>query len=188
MGCRLNGLIAGVDEAGRGPIAGPVVASCVLWKACPPFLPAIKDSKLLTSKQRESLFLWIVEHALKVGIGIATPEEIDSLNILNASILSMRRAVRAIRLEPDLLIIDGRDRTNLFAQEKSVVKGDRKCFFVASASIVAKVVRDRIMAYYHFVYPCYNFGQHKGYKTALHMEALKKFGPSPIHRKSFNLS
>jgi ribonuclease HII len=141
----------------------------------------------LTAKQRERFFLWIMRHALKVGIGIATPEEVDSLNVRNASILSMRRAVSAIQVEPDLLIIDGREGICLFPRERCVVKGDRKCFFVATASIVAKVVRDRIMDYYHTVYPCYDFKRHKGYKTALHVEALRRLGPSPIHRKSFRL-
>lgn len=186
MTCRLSGLIAGVDEAGRGPIAGPVVSSCVVFKGCPPFIPDVNDSKLLSEKKRIELFHWIMDKAYKVGIGIATHEEIDRLNIRNAAIISMKRAFEMVSIEPDLLLIDGKDGINMCSNEKTVIKGDRKCFFIACASIVAKVIRDRIMDYYHILYPVYYFKENKGYKTASHVEAIRRFGPCPIHRRTFS--
>lgn len=186
MACKLTGLIGGIDEAGRGPIAGPVVSSCVVWNGPPMFISGIKDSKLLSNEERMKFFRWIMKHAFKVGIGIATHDEIDTENILNATILSMRRAIQVLDIEPDVLLIDGRDGIDVSKQEKTVIRGDRKCFFIACASIVAKVVRDRIMDYYHALYPSYSFKDNKGYKTKGHMEAVKKFGICPVHRKSFS--
>lgn len=185
MRCRLKGLVGGIDEAGRGPLAGPVVSSCVIWNGLPESKCGVADSKLLTEKQREELFPWITDHAYRVGIGIATSEEIDVLNILNASLLSMERAVHYAGVIPDLLLVDGNRKPKNLPDCKTVVKGDRKCFYIACASVVAKVVRDRIMDAYHFLYPSYNFRQNKGYPTKAHKMLIRDQGISPIHRKTF---
>jgi ribonuclease HII len=185
MGCPLAGLIGGIDEAGRGPLAGPVVSSCVVWKGLPDKRKKVNDSKLLTEKERLSLFPWIVNHAYKVGIGIATHEEIDRINILNASLLSMDRALKDTGIQPNLLLIDGKYGIKGFPDGKPIIKGDRKCFYIACASIVAKVIRDRIMEMFHIVYPEYNFKKNKGYPTKGHRRAIKRYGISPIHRKTF---
>ena len=144
MSCRLTGLVAGLDEAGRGPLAGPVVSSCVVWEGLPPLEEKVNDSKLLSEKRREYLFGWILEHAYRVTLGMASPEEIERLNIHYASLLSMERAVRNTALRPRLLLVDGLFPLEGMDYSKPVVKGDRKCFFIACASIVAKVVRDRL--------------------------------------------
>ena len=185
MRCPLKGLVGGIDEAGRGPLAGPVVSSCVVWKELPVNKRGVADSKLLTEKKREDLFPWITDHAYRVGIGIATSEEIDTLNILNASLLSMERAVLYTGVAPDLLLVDGNRKLKNFPDCKTVVKGDRKCFYIACASIIAKVVRDRIMDSYHLLYPAYNFRQNKGYPTKIHKMLIGDHGVSPIHRKTF---
>jgi ribonuclease HII len=185
MGCPLAGLIGGIDEAGRGPLAGPVVSSCVIWKGLPGEKKAINDSKLLTEKQRLESFAWISENAYRVGIGVATHEEIERMNILRASLLSMERALKDTRLRPDLLLIDGNYGIKTFARSKPIVKGDRKCFFIACASIVAKVTRDALMEAYDSLYPQYNFKQNKGYPTKAHRKAIDLHGVSPIHRKTF---
>jgi ribonuclease HII len=185
MVCPLTGLIGGIDEAGRGPLAGPVVSSCVLWAGAPEAKQGVKDSKLLTGKERATLFPWITRHAYRVGIGIATCREIDEMNILNASLLSMERALKDTGVRPDRLLIDGNHGIKSFPQSKPVVKGDRKCFYVACASIVAKVIRDSLMEVYDFLYPRYNFRQHKGYPTEIHRRAIREYGISPIHRKTF---
>lgn len=143
------------------------------------------DSKLLTERQRASLFGWIKAHAFRVGIGIASHEEIDRLNIHRASLLSMARALNDAGVKPQLLLIDGMFGIPGFPEGKAIVRGDRKCFFIAGASIVAKVVRDRIMIMYDSIYPQYGFQQHKGYPTENHRAALKRFGISPIHRRTF---
>jgi ribonuclease HII len=185
MGCSLRGLLGGIDEAGRGPLAGPVVASCVIWRGLPEQRAAVADSKLLSAKERSTLFPWIREHAYRIGIGVANHEEIDRLNILRASLLSMERALEDTGIHPDLLLIDGNFGIESYPSAKAVVRGDRKCFFVACASIVAKVVRDGIMEMYHSFFPDYNFKQNKGYPTAGHRQTLKIYGPSPIHRRTF---
>jgi ribonuclease HII len=185
MHCLLKGLVGGIDEAGRGPLAGPVVSSCVIWKELPENKCGVADSKLLTEKKREALFSWITDHAYRIGIGIATNEEIDALNILNASLLSMERAVHYTGMTPDLLLVDGNHKVKNFPDSKPVVKGDRKCFYIACASIIAKVVRDRIMDMYHSLYPVYNFKQNKGYPTKDHKMFILNHGVSPIHRKTF---
>lgn len=185
MSCLLTGLIGAIDEAGRAPLAGPVVSSCVVWKGMPESRRNVRDSKLLSEKQRLELFPWITEHAYAVGVGIATHEEIDRMNILRASLLSMARALENTGLRPDLLLIDGNMGLQGFPAGKAVIKGDRKCFFIASASIVAKVVRDSIMEVYHQLYPRYNFKQHKGYPTKAHKEAIGEYGVLPIHRRTF---
>jgi ribonuclease HII len=185
MICRLTGLVGGIDEAGRGPLAGPVVSSCVIWEKVPETKNGVADSKLLTEKERVGLFSWIMDNALGVGIGMATHEEIDSINILNAAILSMERAFRAAGVDPDVLLVDGNRGLINYPKARPVVRGDRKCFFMASASIVAKVIRDRAMDEYDRVYPPYNFKNNKGYPTPGHRAAIKEFGITPIHRKTF---
>ena len=183
--CLLTGLIGAIDEAGRGPLAGPVVSSCVVWKGTPESRVTVNDSKLLTEKKRSELFPWIIEHAYAVGIGIATHEEIDRTNILKATLLSMDRALINTGIRPDMLLIDGNRGIQSFPTGKPIIKGDRKCFFIASASIIAKVVRDSIMDVYHNLYPLYNFIQHKGYPTKAHKKAIGQYGVLPIHRRTF---
>ncbi|HQB35629.1 MAG TPA: ribonuclease HII [Syntrophorhabdus sp.] len=185
MVCTLTGLIGGIDEAGRGPLAGPVVSSCVVWHSLPDHPKKINDSKLLSPKQRSDLFPWIQQHAFKIGIGIATHEEIDKINILRASLLSMERALHNSGVEPNLVLIDGRFALQSYPHSRPVVKGDRKCFYIACASIVAKVTRDTIMNRYDLEYPQYNFRKNKGYPTKDHRLAIKQHGVSPIHRKTF---
>jgi ribonuclease HII len=162
-----------------------VVSSCVIWKNLPKDKNGVTDSKLLKEKERISLFEWIMEHAYSVGIGMASREEIDSINILQASLLSMERALTATGVAPALVLIDGNRGINNCPRGKTIVKGDRKCFYIASASIIAKVVRDRIMSTYHLLYPEYNFKKHKGYPTKDHKLAIMQYGISPIHRRSF---
>lgn len=186
MICRLIGLVGGIDEAGRGPLAGPVVSSCVIWEKVPETTNGVADSKLLTEKERVGLFSWIMDNALSVGIGMATHEEIDTINILNAAILSMERAFRAAGIDPDVLLVDGNRGLTNYPKARAIVRGDRKCFFMASASIVAKVVRDRAMLEYDRVYPPYNFKNNKGYPTPEHKAAIKEFGITPIHRRTFS--
>jgi ribonuclease HII len=184
MNCLLAGIVAGLDEAGRGPLAGPVVSSCVAWLALPAVREPVNDSKLLSDRQRRGLFPWILANAYKVGVGSATPREIEELNIHNATLLSMERALKATRTPMDLILVDG-----LFAVPsfpcRTLVKGDRKCFFIACASIIAKVVRDEIMERYDSLYPQYLFKKNKGYPTEEHREAIRTCGLSPIHRRTF---
>lgn len=185
MICRLTGLVGGIDEAGRGPLAGPVVSSCVIWNTVPEDKHGVTDSKLLNEKERVGLFSWIMDNALSVGIGMATHEEIDELNILNATILSMERALEATGLDPDLILVDGNRGLKNYPKARPVVGGDRKCFFMASASIIAKVVRDRAMDAYDRIYPQYCFKKNKGYPTKQHRAAIKSFGVTPVHRRTF---
>ena len=185
MICRLTGLVGGIDEAGRGPLAGPVVSSCVVWEDVPEDMNGVADSKLLTEKERVGLFSWIMSNAYRVGIGLATHEEIDELNILNATILAMERSLEATGVEPDLILVDGNRRLKNYPKARPVVRGDRKCFFMASASIIAKVVRDRTMEMYDHIYPQYNFKKNKGYPTKQHRAAIESCGVTPIHRKTF---
>ncbi len=185
MNCRLTGIVAGLDEAGRGPLAGPVVASCVAWQGLPEVRERVADSKLLNERQRNSLFQWIMTSAYKVGVGMATPREIENLNIHRATLLSMDRALKALHTTPDLILIDGLFALDAYPASRPIVKGDRKCFFVACASIVAKVVRDGIMERYDALYPQYLFKKNKGYATEEHKEAIRTHGFSPIHRRTF---
>jgi len=185
MGCHLKGLIAGIDEAGRGPLAGPVVSSCVVWDHVPENVCGINDSKLLDKSTREELFQWIKKNAYAIGIGIADNKEIEEINILKASLLSMERALKDAGVQPDLILLVGNKSIRGLYQAKPIIKGDRKCFFIASASIIAKVTRDRIMEGYHEIYPDYNFRENKGYPTSQHRQAIKRFGITPIHRKTF---
>ena len=211
----LNGFksVAGLDEAGRGPWAGPVVAAAVL-------LPrgmihaGIRDSKLLTAKRREELAGWIKQQAISWAVGVVGPEEIDRINILKASLLAMGVAARQIEPSPDLLLIDGThtiplqflkatgERQQALGREaallpnasclvsalpaqRAIKKGDRLCHSIAAASIIAKVARDKLMMEYDKLYPEYGFARHKGYGSPAHADALSRFGPSPIHRRSF---
>ncbi|MEH0018903.1 MAG: ribonuclease HII [Desulfobacter sp.] len=176
--------IAGTDEAGRGPLAGPVVSAAVIL---PPGFdcPEITDSKKLSEKKRDALFPLIEEKALAVGVGIADHEEIDRINILQASLLSMKRAVECLKPAPDYLLIDGKFTIDCDLPQEAIVKGDAKSISIAAASIIAKVTRDRIMAELSIRYPAYEFHRHKGYPTKAHKAALRAHGPCPVHRKSF---
>ncbi len=185
MGCRLTGLIAGLDEAGRAPLAGPVVSSCVMWDGLPPVREKVNDSKLLTEKERQFFFKWICENARKVTVGLASAGEIEELNIHNATLLSMERAVENSRLQANLFLVDGLFPLKGVPQSRSIVKGDRRCFFIACASIVAKVVRDHLMTLYDAAYPNYLWRRNKGYPTEDHRKAIQLHGLSPLHRKTF---
>lgn len=178
--------IAGIDEAGRGPLAGPVIAAAVIL---PPdfFIAGLNDSKKLSSKKREGLYEVIMNSALAVGIGRAEPQEIDRLNILQADYLAMKRAVNALPLQPDYLLVDGNGTPETEFPCVPVIGGDRLSASIAAASIIAKVARDREMDDWDKKYPEYQFAKHKGYGTELHVKALEKYGVCPIHRKSFSL-
>ena len=176
----------GVDEAGRGPLAGPVVAAAVIFPANVR-LEGIDDSKALTPERREILTGEITMKASAWGIGIATHEEIDSMNILEASRLAMKRAVAELNPQPEFCLIDGWSIPDWDFPHEGIIKGDSKCFTIAAASILAKVHRDNLMAEFHKTYPVYGFDRHKGYPTEAHRDALRKHGPCPIHRKTFNL-
>ncbi len=177
-------VVCGVDEAGRGPLSGPVVAAaCILSPDID--IPALNDSKKLSAKKREELFDVIREKAVDYGIGQATPEEIDSLNILNATMLAMKRAILSLKTQPDFALVDGNCTRNLPIPAASVVKGDALSCSISAASILAKVTRDRLCMADHSAYPEYGFDKHKGYGTKEHMDALRRLGPTPIHRKSF---
>jgi len=183
IGCEVQGRIAGLDEAGRGPLAGPVVASAVMW-AGRPKLNDLDDSKKLSAKIRELLFWQICRCAL-VGIGVADEDEIDRLNIYQATRLAMSRAVLALTRTPDFLLIDGTMKLDLPLLQKPVVGGDRRSASIAAASIIAKVYRDAWMTHLDQLYPHYRFAVHKGYGTSNHLQILKACGPSPVHRRSF---
>ena len=183
-------LVAGIDEAGRGPLAGPVVAACVVFDksfVVPKKLETVKDSKKLTPKKREELFNVLQEHCLEIGIGICDNNTIDRINILQAAFLAMKKAVGVLKNKPDFLLIDGGFKLpNSTFNQKNIVKGDNLVFSIAAASIIAKVTRDHIMEEYDKKYPQYEFIKHKGYGTKVHIENIKKYGPCPIHRMSFN--
>ena len=176
--------IAGVDEAGRGPWAGPVFAGAVILDPTRP-IKGLKDSKLLSAKKREILAEIIMEQALSFAVASADLHEIEQLNILQASLLAMRRAVEALSIKPDLALIDGIHRPTLLCETKAIVGGDKWIESISAASILAKVNRDRLMIELDAKYPEYGFAQHKGYGTPQHAAALKKRGPCPIHRKTF---
>lgn len=176
--------VAGVDEAGRGPLAGPVVAAAVIFST-PPLHLGIKDSKKLSPAKRNSLVPDIFRHARAIGLGLAWPAEIDRVNILRASLMAMARAVERLSVRPDLLLIDGNQRVDSAIDQKTIISGDSLSVSIAAASIIAKTARDRIMDAYHASYPQYNFSGNRGYPTKDHLEALRAWGPSPIHRLSF---
>ncbi len=178
------GLLAGVDEVGRGPLAGPVVAAAVILDDLRP-VPGLRDSKVLSPQRRERLHDLIMAQALCVSIAEATVEEIDRLNILQATMLAMQRAVERLRLPPKRVLVDGNRLPRLPMPAQAVVKGDATVAAISAASIVAKVYRDRLCATLHAQYPAYGFAGHKGYPTAEHLQALRDHGPCPQHRHSF---
>lgn len=176
--------ICGIDEVGRGPLAGPVVAGAVILKKDCDIL-YINDSKKLSEKKREQLSIEIMDKAVAVGIGIVPPSVIDRINILNATYEAMRKAMRELLVKPDFLLNDAVYIPGISIPQKGIVKGDAKSLSIAAASIVAKVARDRMMMEYDALYPTYHFAGNKGYGSAEHIKAIKQYGPCPIHRKSF---
>lgn len=176
--------VAGIDEAGRGPLAGPVVAAAVILPK-DIFLPFLNDSKKVTEKRRDVLFDEIKQNAIAYGIGIASNTLIDEINILQATYEAMREAINALEKTPDVLLVDAVHIPDINIKQVGIVKGDAKSVNIAAASILAKVTRDRIMAEYDKIYPEYGFASNKGYGTATHIAALKEVGPCAIHRKSF---
>jgi len=176
--------LAGVDEAGRGPLAGPVVAGAVITRPGEK-IPGVRDSKLLTPRQRERLYQIITSHAISWGVGIVGPREIEEHNILQATLRAMKAAVLSLDPAPDFLLIDGINRIPIDLPQRAIKRGDATCFSIAAASIVAKVTRDRLMVEYHQLYPLYNFARHKGYPTRAHREAIRRYGCCEIHRRTF---
>ncbi len=176
--------VCGIDEAGRGPLAGPVFAAAVI-------LPenysheVLNDSKKLSEKKRDMVYDDIIRDAVSYSVGIATEKEIDDINILNATFLAMKRAVEGLSVKPDFAYVDGNQYPKTGVKEETIVKGDSKCMSVAAASIIAKVSRDRFMLKVAEEYPQYQFPKHKGYGTKLHYEMIEKYGVSPVHRRSF---
>ena len=176
--------VAGIDEAGRGPLAGPVVAAAVILPK-DIFLPFLNDSKKVTEKRRDVLFDEIKQNAIAYGRGIASNTLIDEINILQATYEAMREAINALEKTPDVLLVDAVHIPDINIKQVGIVKGDAKSVNIAAASILAKVTRDRIMVEYDKIYPEYGFASNKGYGTATHIAALKEVGPCAIHRKSF---
>jgi ribonuclease HII len=177
--------ICGIDEAGRGPLAGPVVAAAVVLPRNVR-LPGITDSKKLTAEQREGFDAKIRSRALAVGVGIVDNVEIDRINILQATFRAMTEAVAGLKIEPDFLLIDGPYKLPIQKEQKGIPQGDSLSISIAAASIIAKVHRDRLMCEFHKAFPEYGFDSHKGYGTARHYEAIRRHGPCPLHRVSFN--
>lgn len=176
--------VCGIDEAGRGPLAGPVVAAAVILPEGI-LLPGVNDSKKITEKKREILFDYVKEHALAYGIGEASETEIDEINILQATFLAMRRAVEALQLPADYALVDGNRIQGLPIPAETIIGGDGKVLSIAAASILAKVTRDRYMRDMAVQYPEYGFEKHKGYGTKAHYAALEQYGICPLHRKTF---
>ena len=179
-----RGFLCGIDEVGRGPLAGPVVAGAVILPADCEIL-WLNDSKKLSEKKRELLYDEIMEKAVAVGIGAVSPERIDEINILQATYEAMRIAISKLSVKPDLLLNDAVKIPGVELPQVPIIKGDAKCVSIAAASIVAKVTRDRMMVQYEDLYPGYEFASNKGYGSARHIAALKSLGPCPIHRRSF---
>lgn len=176
--------VCGIDEAGRGPLSGPVVAAaCVLEPGTE--IPGLNDSKKLTPKKRDLLYDLVIERATDFAVGFATPEEVDSINILNATMLAMRRAIAALKEPADYALVDGNCIRDYPIPARAIIKGDSLSMSVAAASILAKVTRDRLCLEDDRQYPMYGFAKHKGYGTAEHVAALRTYGPCPIHRKTF---
>ncbi|MFC1663614.1 ribonuclease HII [Patescibacteria group bacterium] len=178
-----------LDESGRGPLSGPVIACALFFQQSSRSkqIPKVKDSKKLTPKKREELYKILIGHPqIEWGIGRVSEKVIDKINILEATKLAMKRAVKKLKNKPSFLILDGNFKIDLNIPQKSIIKADNKVFSCAAASIIAKVYRDRIMKRYHKKYPQYGFDKHKGYPTKLHRARLRKYGPCKIHRKSFN--
>jgi ribonuclease HII len=185
----MSWVVAGVDEAGRGPLAGPVVAAAVILRPNRP-IPGVADSKVLTASERSALNIAIRQRALCFGIGWADAREIDALNILHATFLAMRRAVLSMWRRPDLLLVDGNRLPQLgglggMLEARAIVRGDATVAAISAASILAKTARDQFMNQMHAIYPEYDFARHKGYPTPLHLRRLAAHGPCPLHRRSF---
>jgi len=177
--------IAGIDEAGRGPLAGPVVVACCILPE-DSFIEGINDSKKITEKRREKLYDIITQEAISWQVGIVNQEEIDELNILNATKKALTMSIEGLSVKPDRILVDALEHINTHQiPYTSIIQGDAKCYSIAAASIIAKVTRDRIMHEWDKVYPQYGFSSHKGYGTAKHIQALKEYGPCPLHRKTF---
>lgn len=176
--------ICGIDEAGRGPLAGPVVAGAVILPK-ELKIPYLNDSKQLSAKRREELFDIVMEKALAVGVGVASPERIDEINILQATYEAMRQAVAELKVKPQMLLNDAVYIPGLDIPQEKIIKGDGKSLSIAAASVIAKVTRDRMMAAYDEIFPEYGFAKHKGYGAKAHIEKIQSIGPCPIHRRSF---
>lgn len=177
-------IICGVDEAGRGPLAGPVYAAAVILPEGH-IVQGVNDSKKLSEKKRSMLYDKIIDECISYSIGTASPQEIDSINILQATFLAMRRAVDGLEIKPEIALIDGNKKPGLDTEEWDIVKGDSKSANIAAASIIAKVSRDRYMLQMAEKYPQYQFEKHKGYGTKLHYEMIEKYGICEIHRRTF---
>lgn len=178
--------VAGIDEAGRGPLAGPVVAAAVIFRPAV-FIPGVNDSKKLSPRRREALYDRIMDTAVAVATGIVHEQEIDRINILKATHKAMRICVGTLDQKPEHLLIDGRGLPERFYPQTAIEGGDRCCFSIAAASIIAKVTRDRMMLEYDEMFPEYGFARHKGYGTRQHIEAIRLHGQCPIHRRSFHV-
>ena len=176
--------IAGIDEAGRGPLAGPVVAAAVIFPS-QVNIPGLNDSKKLPTKKREELFPKIQEISVSYGVAVVCQKVIDKINILQAARLAMKQAVETLKITPGLLLIDGNQKIDSTLNQWPIVKGDSRSLSIAAASVLAKVTRDRIMDGYHKLYPQYEFNRHKGYGTKLHRNLIQEHGPCPIHRNTF---
>ena len=177
--------IGGIDEAGRGPLAGPVVVACVVMPK-DSMIEGVNDSKKVSEKKREKLYEEIINSAISYGVGIIDQKDIDSMNILNATKFGLTTAVKSLEIKPDLILVDA--LTNIDTCKipyRSIIKGDAKCYTIACASIIAKVTRDRIMREWAEIYPQYGFEKHKGYGTKMHIDAIKEYGLTPLHRNSF---
>ena len=178
-------LIGGIDEAGRGPLAGPVVVACVIMPK-DSMIEGVNDSKKVSEKKREKPYEEITKTAISYEVGIIDQKEIDNINILNATKLGLTTAIKGLKVKPEFILVDA--LTNIDTCKipyRSIVKGDAKCYCIACASIIAKVTRDRIMRQWAEVYPQYGFEKHKGYGTAMHIQAIKEYGLCPLHRHSF---
>lgn len=177
--------ICGIDEAGRGPLAGPVVVASVIMKP-DSFIEGVNDSKKVSEKKREKLYEQIIEEAVSYSVGIIDQNEIDEINILNATKKGLTESIKSLKVKPERIIVDALDKINTCGiPYMPIVKGDAKCYSIAAASIIAKVTRDRIMRQWDEVYPMYGFARHKGYGTAAHIAAIKEYGLCPLHRRSF---
>ena len=177
--------VAGIDEAGRGPLAGPVVVACAIMPENS-MIEGVNDSKKITESKREKLYDLIVNEAISYGVGIINQDEIDEINILQATKKGLTEAIKSMEIKPNLILVDALEGIDtLGIPYKSIIKGDDKSYSIAAASIIAKVTRDRIMREWDKIYPEYGFSGHKGYGTAKHIEAIRKYGLTPIHRKTF---
>lgn len=175
--------MCGIDEAGRGPLAGPVYSAAVVFDKTE--IVGINDSKKISPKNRDGLFEKINMNGMEYSVGVSTVEEIDDINILNATHLSMKRAAEGLRQIPDLILVDGNSSPFFKVKSRAITKGDMMSYSIACASIIAKVLRDRFMIEVSKKFPCYGFDKHKGYGTKSHIDAIKRFGPCTLHRKSF---